>query len=129
MPPCAPPLCLNPDWKDFKDGRNVWVFWVYEPPASRCACRVPLLLTQKGEGGMVDAYALGACGCGHAGSNPAFPTNAYGGQNELELWMVTLPRCGRQQATPSPKFENPSLILKGSIRPEFQIVRFAVEEI
>ena len=25
-----------------------WV--VYEPPASRFACRVPLLLTQKGEG-------------------------------------------------------------------------------
>ena len=24
---------------------------VYDPPASRFACRVPLLLTQKGEGG------------------------------------------------------------------------------
>ncbi len=29
--------------------------WVYEPPASRCACRVPLLLTQKWEGWRWDA--------------------------------------------------------------------------
>ncbi len=28
------------------------VLAVYEPPASRFACRVPLLLTQKGEGGL-----------------------------------------------------------------------------
>ena len=26
---------------------------MYDPPASRFACRVPLLLTQKGEGGVV----------------------------------------------------------------------------
>ena len=40
--------------KDFKDGWRV--FWqVYDPPASRCACRVPLLLTQKGEGWRWDA--------------------------------------------------------------------------
>ena len=26
---------------------------------------------------MVDAHALGACGCGRAGSNPASPTMTY----------------------------------------------------
>ena len=36
------------------EGMTGWS-WVYEPPASRCACRVPLLLTQKGEGWRWDA--------------------------------------------------------------------------
>ena len=29
----------------------------------------------RGSGGMVDAHALGACGLGRAGSNPASPTS------------------------------------------------------
>ena len=32
---------------------------------------------ERGSGGMVDAHALGACGLGRAGSNPASPTKGW----------------------------------------------------
>ena len=32
---------------------------------------------------MVDSHALGACGCGRAGSNPAFPTKNRRGTKKL----------------------------------------------
>ncbi len=43
------------------------------------ARQVPL--KHRGSGGMVDAHALGACGCGRAGSNPASPTTVEGIKN------------------------------------------------
>ena len=48
---CTNVKCLNRDCKDLKDGRNDGVLGVYEPPAF-ASLRVPLLLTQKGEGGL-----------------------------------------------------------------------------
>ena len=41
-------------------------------PARGEGRQVPL--NYRRSGGMVDAHALGACGCGRAGSNPASPT-------------------------------------------------------
>ena len=45
---------------------------------------------------MVDAHALGACGLGRAGSNPASPTTrhamVYGRYGVIRCWMVSQPR-------------------------------------
>ena len=43
---------------------------------------------------MVDAHALGACGCGRAGSNPASPTRFEGIKNlsvQVHSGNVNLP--------------------------------------
>ncbi len=46
-------------------------------------------------GGMVDAYASVACGCGRAGSNPAFPARVLSSAlmtEKLAYEMSTLSR-------------------------------------
>ena len=67
-------LCMNPDLKDFKDGRNVWGgLGCMTPQRLDAFDASPFCWRKKGRGGMVHAHALGACGYGRAGSNPASP--------------------------------------------------------
>ena len=58
--PKAPP----PSWNRSTPGRC----------RTSTSSRPKALLRERGSGGMVDAHALGACGLGRAGSNPASPT-------------------------------------------------------